>query len=728
MSHIISKITFKVFMLILGVMIILTAYFSIVSYMDTISAYEQAEMKKLRSVGRTYSHHLESFVFRNQTNKFNKKNEGFRKDLANSVFAANRLNDLDKGIYLVLIDNENGVKELVSAGKIQSSTSLSPNASTVLGEMPSSEVTLGLEKTELKNHLFYAYPLEFPLDSDYRGYLFVEENIGPAMAEARSILMRRLGLAMLFIMVLGWIGQRFLKRILKHEVLSKQKLKDFAEIVDNRNAELEKLSFVLSKSENLILMTDKNGRIEWLNERGTGKNNYSAEELSAFTGKELAEISHYPKIKEVIEQVIRTKDKVIYQAKSYNEEKQEFWASTTATPIMNDSGDVENILFVDADITKLKQAELEISKLANFTQENTNAVMRFSKSGLAMYANEPGKRLLESWNTKVNETVSKPSILNTIRLVKELEQEQKLNLECDNRIFSLRFYPVKDKDYINVYAEDITEVKLAEQQYRERASLIEKHNLNITDSINYAKRIQQAIIPGEDQVRKFFNDSFLLFNPKDIVSGDFIWMHEIKPGKEYLVALADCTGHGVPGAMMSIIGHSLLNEIVEGCENLDPAEILTELNKEVIRTLRQKNGGETSDGMDVSIARIDIPNLTITFAGAYQEMYWMNGKLNIFKGDRMPIGGIHHDLQRSFSNHSFKVSKGDSIFMVSDGFTDQFGGPENKKFRRSRLVRLFEENHRYSMQAQSFIYREKFDEWKGKYEQVDDVSMIGIKF
>jgi len=718
-------------LLILGVMTALTAYFTTVSYFDTIEYVERKTIVGLQTAVRTFALDLEATAWEDEGGGEESPDQVYKRirtKLSNSLTNVNRTNGLVEGISLVIIQDGVGPTEIVSSDGTKFLEGASPNVNFLLDEQPGVPITLNTENSKVKQSVFFAYPIDFAGYPRFRGYLCGEENMSQEFAAARSILMERCGMALLVIALLGWLGQRYLKKILRHEVNSKKKLKDYAELADKRNKELEKLSFVLRKSENLILLTDRYGKIEWLNEQASSKNNYSAEELSDFIGKELAEVSHYPKIKEAIEQVCRTKEKVIYEAKSYDEGKNEFWASTTVTPILNDEREVENILFVDADITKLKRAEKEISKLANFTHENNSGVLRFRKNGEVMYANEPGKRLLQHWDSSVNEIIRKPSIMNTIRLVSDLEQEQKLNLECDNRIFSLRFYPVAGKDYINVYAEDITEVKQAEKEYRERASLIEKHNLNITDSINYAKRIQEAIIPGEDYVRKYFNDSFFLYEPKDIVSGDFIWLHELVPGEKYMLALADCTGHGVPGAMMSIIGHSLLNDIVQGEGIVDPAEILTRLNKEVIRTLRQKNGSKNSDGMDVSILRIDVSKLEVVYAGAYQEVYWMNGKLNVIKGDRVPVGGRHHDHNRSYSNRSFKVTKGDCIFLTSDGFADQFGGPGNKKFLKKRLVRLLEENHRYSMQAQSFIYQKAFRDWKGNLEQVDDVSMLGIKF
>jgi PAS domain S-box-containing protein len=729
MTHLIAKITFKIFMLILGVMIVITSFFATVSYVDTIDAFEKAEMNHLKSVVKIQALYLESMEIEvDSAVSGQEEYQVLRSKLKNYLTNANRLNQLEGGLSLILVRNQDDLTEIISSGSVSSLEKADPIVRSILEDLPLKPLEKGMDQANEAESLFYAYPIAFSKISAYHGYLFIEENISENLSEARTILFRRLVLAFLMIALLGFLGKRYLNRILRHEVIAKKKLSDYASLAEDRNKELERLSFVLGKSDNIILLTDQDGKIEWLNQKAKSINNFSAEELESFIGRELAEVSHYSKIKEVIEIVNRTKKKHIYQAKSYDQYRQEHWSSTTVTPILDENNEVVNLLFVDADITKLKMAELEISKLANFTQENSNALMRFTKNGEVLFANDPGKTLLNHWGARVNGILEKPSILKTIRLAAELEQEQKLNLESNNRIYSLRFHPVSDKNYINVYAEDITEIKLAEKAYRDRASMIEKHNLNITDSINYAKRIQDAIIPGEDHIRKYFTDSFFIYRPKDIVSGDFVWLHELKPKEEYLFALADCTGHGVPGAMMSIIGHSLLNEIVEGGEITDPALILDELNKEVIKTLRQKTDGESSDGMDVSIIKINIPELTITFAGAYQDMYWMNGKLSTFKGDRQPIGGKHHILDRKFQNQCFKISKGDSIFLASDGFVDQFGGPEDKKFLKKRFSKLISSNYKYSMQAQSFIYEKAFEDWKGPHEQIDDISVVGIKF
>lgn len=638
------------------------------------------------------------------------------------------VNELESGISVILIQDETEETEIIGPYGAIKTHQISENVTYLLAKNPVSPLELDIANSKAKNTVFYAYPIALPFSKAYRGYVTAEVSIGPQLAQVQRDLFKNLGLSLMALAAIGFISYRALKRILFLEVRSRKKLFEYANLARARKEELETLSFVISKSDNLILLTNHHGQIEWLNESYTRKNNYSNDELSSFVGRELAEVSHYPRIQEVINEVFSSRKKVQYEAKSYDSSGNEFWASTTVTPILNAEGEVEKMLFIDADITRIKIAENEIAKMANFAQENSKPLIRIDRTGMVIYCNEPGKVILQHWDTKINERIRKHQVRDTITAVYESGFEKSINIEHNNRIMNLRFFPVKEKEYVNVYGEDITEVKNAEKKSIERALKLEQHNLNITDSINYARRIQEALIPGEDHMRKFFKDSFVISKPKDIVSGDFLWIYELQPKTEYLVALADCTGHGVPGAMMSIIGHSLLNEIVEAHGIYDPASILEKLNVEVIRSLKQKTQENTKDGMDVSILRIHLRDFTITFAGAYQHVYWMNGKLNILKGDRHPIGGLQHDEDRKFRNHHFQASKGDSIYLSSDGYLDQFGGPDNKKFMSQRFGELIKTNHKYSMQAQSHLYDQTFEQWKGLGEQIDDVSMVGIKF
>ncbi len=711
----------------MGSMVALSVYLTSVSYFGAIDGIEKSEMSKITGVIQTYALNFESLLIDSETDE-NREYRKIRSRVDQSLYNTNRINNLSSGVSLLLIRKRDGQAEVIGQDGTSLSNSFSPQVNRLLNESPLYPYKLGREESENGMSLFFAYPVSIPSSNSYRGYLFVDEDISNQIMVFKHRFIKQISLTLFVLAVLGFFGHRWLRRILKHETRTKKKLSKYAELAESRNEQLETLSFVLSRSENIILLTDRNGRIEWLNESYQKKNAYTEGELENFVGKELPEVSHYSKISDVLKTVNETKEKFFYETKSFDSDQKEIWTSTTVTPIMDNNGEVDKILFIDADITKLKKAEREIGKLANFAKENKRPLIRIAEDGKVLFANESGQLILRHWNTKVDDYLKKPSILSVLKKSIKQNQEQKINLECENRIYAIRFYSIQGQGYVNLYGEDITEEKTEEKKSKERAFALEQHNLHITDSINYARRIQESILPNEDQIRKFFKNSFVLNKPKDIVSGDFFWIYEVEPEKEYLVALADCTGHGVPGAMMSIVGHSLLNDIMENENPRDPASILRILNRQIIRTLRQKNGGNSSDGMDVSIAHINLEDREVTFAGAYHHAYWMNGKLSVLKGDRHPIGGLQHDNSRDFTNQKIKISEGDAFYLMSDGFVDQFGGPKNKKFLSKRMAELIEKNHKYSMQAQSFIYEKSFAEWKGDNDQVDDVSMLGIKF
>ncbi len=253
-----------------------------------------------------------------------------------------------------------------------------------------------------------------------------------------------------------------------------------------------------------------------------------------------------------------------------------------------------------------------------------------------------------------------------------------------------------------------------------------RQNKDITDSIEYAKHIQVALFPDKLSLQKILRDGFCLFKPKDIVSGDFYWVAEIN-GKSVIVA-ADCTGHGVPGAFMSIIGINFLNEIVFDEHELTPAEILNRLRKKVVKTLVHSNRlEEAKDGMDISLVVIDHDNMKLQFAGAYNHLYFIRGHmLEVIKADRMPVG-ISAKAMQPFTNHEINIQPGDLFYMFTDGYADQFGGPMRKKFRIGNLRELLLEIHDKSIQEQKQILFESFINWKGDQPQVDDVLVLGFK-
>ncbi|HKL07556.1 MAG TPA: tetratricopeptide repeat protein [Bacteroidales bacterium] len=259
-----------------------------------------------------------------------------------------------------------------------------------------------------------------------------------------------------------------------------------------------------------------------------------------------------------------------------------------------------------------------------------------------------------------------------------------------------------------------------------QTDFILRQKKDITDSIEYAKHIQIALFPDKLTFQKILREGFCLFKPKDIVSGDFYWVDEID-GKSIVVA-ADCTGHGVPGAFMSIIGINFLNEIVFDEHELNPAEILNRLREKVVKTLVHSNRlEEARDGMDISLVIIDHDNMKLQYAGAYNHLYFIRGHmLEIIKADRMPVG-LSAKETKSFTNHEIDILPGDLFYMFTDGYADQFGGPLRKKFRIGNLRELLLEIHEKNIQEQKQILYESFINWKGKQPQVDDVLVIGFK-
>lgn len=255
---------------------------------------------------------------------------------------------------------------------------------------------------------------------------------------------------------------------------------------------------------------------------------------------------------------------------------------------------------------------------------------------------------------------------------------------------------------------------------------IERKNRDITDSINYAKRIQSSILPPIELLEEQFNDSFVFFAPRDIVSGDFYWFHPFRD--KYLVCAADCTGHGVPGAFMSMIGSTLLNDIVKRNDVHAPSQILTLLDME-IKILLQKNLKDTTrDGMDISMVEIDRHTGKVRLASAKRPVYlFINGEMVTYKGNRRSIGDSIMEDESKFVDIEYKLAPNDTLYIFSDGYSDQFGGSDGKKFMTANVRKMLENIHHLPMKEQMKIIRATFFNWKGEQEQVDDVVFIGIK-
>jgi PAS domain S-box-containing protein len=250
----------------------------------------------------------------------------------------------------------------------------------------------------------------------------------------------------------------------------------------------------------------------------------------------------------------------------------------------------------------------------------------------------------------------------------------------------------------------------------------------ILDSMKYAKRIQRTILPSKESIDEYFEDHFEVFKPKDVVSGDFYFF--AKTFSRVYVAAVDCTGHGVPGAFMSLIGYNILNNIVNNMGIHQPGYILSELHRQVRAMLKQDaEESKSRDGMDVVLVAIDIYGNEVQYAGANRPLYWVhNGNLVEIKADKMSIGGEQLEDDRIFTNHLLETSPGDILYLFTDGITDQFGGPSQKKFSTKRVTQFIEEHKSMSLSVQ----RAKFNnvwwrDWKADDEQTDDATFIALK-
>lgn len=268
--------------------------------------------------------------------------------------------------------------------------------------------------------------------------------------------------------------------------------------------------------------------------------------------------------------------------------------------------------------------------------------------------------------------------------------------------------------------------RILEERVKERTAEIAAQKEEITASIAYASRIQMAMLPVSNLFTESFSDFFIMFKPRDIVSGDFYWIGEDE--KNLYLTVADCTGHGVPGAFMSTLGISLLNEIVTHNKNLQASTFLN-LLREKIKTLLHQTGkeGEAADGMDISLCVINKTGTRLQYAGAYNPIFiHTDGSLREYKADRMPIG-IHYGSEVPFRNYEININRGDVIYLLSDGLTDQFGGREGSKYKKAQLKKLLSRIHNTPMAEQQRLVEEEFISWKGGHEQVDDITVIGVR-
>jgi PAS domain S-box-containing protein len=591
-----------------------------------------------------------------------------------------------------------------------------------------------------------------------------------------------------------WRGRQVKQRIndelrLKNIAINRQKeeISSQQQQTELLNKELEKLSIVAAQTDNAVTIMDRDANFEWINVGYTKMYGYTLQLLKNEKDENLRNASENPEINQIIDKCIADKKTITYESFNKTRSGKLIWVQTGLTPILNQDGEISKLITIETDITRIKNAEEEIrtqykkildqstvleethkelERLSLVASETENAISIMDAAGNFQWINDGYSRLFGYTFSQLLNEYSRNII------TKDIEPNVKVLIKkCIEDIVPVTYEtPWKSREGKEVWVQttltpitdkknnlkslisissDISKLKFAEQEIRQQSEelmaqkeelviqkdQIELQNVNIKASISYAQTIQNAILPSSSVLNKTF-ESFIVYKPKDIVSGDFYWhayhpSNNGNPGKHF-IAVVDCTGHGVPGAFMSMIGSQLLNEIVVE-KGIDvPSVILETMHKEVIQTLKQGKG-ENNDGMDVCLCRIDVDEKNgskLIFAGAKRPLYYFKNNeksLMYIKGTRKSIGGTQARRNKElFQDHEISLNKGDLVYLTTDGMIDQ-PSPERLRFGSLRLIDLLKEIALMPISQQKELVEKAILEYQQFEQQRDDVTFIGVK-
>ncbi|MBI4947912.1 MAG: PAS domain S-box protein [Bacteroidetes bacterium] len=518
-----------------------------------------------------------------------------------------------------------------------------------------------------------------------------------------------------------------------------------SKLLDEVNKSHKKLHALLENASEIITIYDENEIVRY--ESPSAKNiiGYTPEETMGNTSYQRVHPKGIESVKEMFRKLKEDpRFTVTIQISYIRKDNSKIWLEATGKNMLHDPA-IRGIIVNSRDITEKRKAEKEQrlrGQMQSLSENSHDLILRIGIDENIFYINPTvesltGKKpaeylqkpfssvdfpnsIIEEWKkdieviTKENRPITKELVFPTI------------NGEKIMQINIIPEYNEKKLETLLIVSHDITEQKKNENRINEQ-------NKKITESINYAQRIQNSIIPTEATLRQHFPDSFMFYKPKDVVSGDFPWMF-VKDDEIY-VATVDCTGHGVPGALMSFIGHFTLNQVLTSEKLPNAGATLDLLHQNVQQTLRQDTGDSKSrDGMDIALCRINLKKKELHYSGAHRPLYYLkqdnNGfEFNEVKADRYPIGGFHYKNREKFKDHVITFKKGESIFFFTDGLPDQFGGPDGKtKFMSNRVQEFVKKNNSLHMNKIGTLIHHEFEQWKGNHKQMDDVLLIGIRF
>ncbi len=511
------------------------------------------------------------------------------------------------------------------------------------------------------------------------------------------------------------------------------------EQIEEVNRTQNRMQLLLENASEVITIYEEDGKIRYISP--------SVETILGYNQKELQGQSDLDRVHPNSLEIARglfnqlrekPEEKITVQLEYKTKDGRYIWLEATGTNFMSNSA-IHGFILNSRDITERRLAEQEQrmrSKMQALSENSLDIITRLENDAIS-YINPTiesytGKSPSRYINKKIQEADLQQGILDQwLSIVEQVNNsndkvsvEMNFPSEMGDRVMQVNAIPEYDDqekiESVLVVSHDITERKEIELE-------IQNKNKKINDSINYAKRIQNAILPNTRLINKALPDSFILYKPRDVVSGDFPWFVQIK--NDLFIAAVDCTGHGVPGALLSLIGYFLLNDIVRSRKITEPGKILDLLDEGVTQTLRQdQEDSATKDGMDIALCRINTENRTLEYAGAHRPLYFMKGGvMDEVKGNKFPIGGGIYKNQTNFTTTKIELAKGDSFYFSSDGFPDQFGGPESRKFGPKKTREIIERVHQKPMADAAEVFDAEWEAWKGDQKQTDDVLLIGIK-
>lgn len=526
-----------------------------------------------------------------------------------------------------------------------------------------------------------------------------------------------------------------------HEELEKSNAKLESKIKEVQNAQ-KRLHSLLENASEIISIYSSEKQLTYISPSVTKILGYTPNEM--MSGKDFDRLTRKGEsdFNEMFEQLLENpRIGITIQYTFMKKDGEKIFLEVTGRNLLDDPA-IGGIIINSRDITERKRAEKEErmkSKMQSLSENSIDIIMRINTSGQFFYANPMVEQYLGiDYKDLINQTLTALEInpvlsnfikdaIKNIRVNKEkMEGDISFDSQMGNVIMHIVAIPEFNENELETIlfvGHDISEAKRIEMEIQDK-------NRKITESINYAQRIQTSILPNNRIIRQYLPKSFIYYHPRDVVSGDFPWFF-LKDDYIYIAAV-DCTGHGVPGALLSFIGYFTLNNVVDHDSSYTAGEILDNLHYGVRKTLKQdRPDADARDGMDIAFCKINPKKKELQYSGAHRPLYLVrNGELIEYKGNRKAIGGIPHPkkAEENFENYVIDIQQGDRVFFFSDGIVDQVGGEDKRKYSPQRVRETILNNQKLSMPELSEVFSKDFEQFKGDLKQVDDILLIGIEF